>query len=154
MVRLRADGYSFPNKLLIEGISRGALVAGLTDAHDALVAGIVEGPKRGWFLQRESDPPKRQPRTDFPQQPRRLGAILSASCGTGVGAVAVLLLAVTNSTTSLRGQRPRRRASRPSDPARKALRSRQKYPFSKIQNPKGETTPCNTALQAMRACAA
>jgi len=41
IARLRADGYVSSNKLIIEGISRGALVAGLVAAHDTSVAGIV-----------------------------------------------------------------------------------------------------------------
>jgi len=38
---LRADGYIAPEKLVIEGISRGALVAGLVGAKDTSVSGIV-----------------------------------------------------------------------------------------------------------------
>ena len=39
--KLRADGYVSPNKILIQGISRGALVAGLLATRDASVAGVV-----------------------------------------------------------------------------------------------------------------
>jgi pimeloyl-ACP methyl ester carboxylesterase len=39
--KLRADGYVDPNKILIEGISRGALVAGLIAAHNPSIAGVV-----------------------------------------------------------------------------------------------------------------
>ncbi len=38
---LRTDGYVSPHTIVIEGISRGALVAGLIAAHDASIAGIV-----------------------------------------------------------------------------------------------------------------
>jgi dipeptidyl aminopeptidase/acylaminoacyl peptidase len=39
--KLRADGYASPHKLVIQGISRGAIVAGLMAAHDPSIAGIV-----------------------------------------------------------------------------------------------------------------
>jgi len=39
--KLRADGRASPKKLLIEGISRGALTAGLVAAHDPSVSGLV-----------------------------------------------------------------------------------------------------------------
>src|SRR5262249_24918874 len=41
IAKLRADGYVSPGRIVIEGISRGALVAGLIAASDASVAGIV-----------------------------------------------------------------------------------------------------------------
>ncbi|MEX2263954.1 MAG: alpha/beta fold hydrolase [Bryobacteraceae bacterium] len=41
ITKLRADGYVSPNKVLIVGISRGALVAGLIAAHDGSITGIV-----------------------------------------------------------------------------------------------------------------
>jgi dipeptidyl aminopeptidase/acylaminoacyl peptidase len=41
IAKLRADGLSVPHKLLIQGISRGALTAGLIAAHDPDVSGIV-----------------------------------------------------------------------------------------------------------------
>lgn len=41
IAKLRADGEASPNKLLIEGISRGALTAGLIAAHDSTVSGLV-----------------------------------------------------------------------------------------------------------------
>jgi len=41
IAKLRADGYLSPKKVVIEGISRGALVAGLIAAHDPSIAGIV-----------------------------------------------------------------------------------------------------------------
>jgi dipeptidyl aminopeptidase/acylaminoacyl peptidase len=41
IAKLQADGYLIPKKVVIEGISRGALVAGLIAAHDASIAGIV-----------------------------------------------------------------------------------------------------------------
>lgn len=41
ITKLRRDGYVSPNKNVIEGISRGALVAGLIAAQDASLAGIV-----------------------------------------------------------------------------------------------------------------
>jgi dipeptidyl aminopeptidase/acylaminoacyl peptidase len=41
IARLRSDGYVSPGKIVIEGISRGAIVAGLIAASDASVAGIV-----------------------------------------------------------------------------------------------------------------
>ena len=39
--KLRRDGSAIPNKIVIEGISRGAVVASLVAAHDASIAGIV-----------------------------------------------------------------------------------------------------------------
>lgn len=41
IAKLRADGSSAPNKLLIQGISRGALTAGLIAAQDPDVSGLV-----------------------------------------------------------------------------------------------------------------
>jgi dipeptidyl aminopeptidase/acylaminoacyl peptidase len=41
IAKLRADGYIFSNKVLLEGVSRGALVAGLIAAHDPSIAGVV-----------------------------------------------------------------------------------------------------------------
>ncbi len=41
IAKLRADGQASPHKLLIEGISRGALTAGLVAAHDPSVSGLV-----------------------------------------------------------------------------------------------------------------
>ena len=41
IARLRADGYVSPGRIVIEGISRGAIVAGLIAASDDSVAGIV-----------------------------------------------------------------------------------------------------------------
>jgi dipeptidyl aminopeptidase/acylaminoacyl peptidase len=41
IAKLRADGYVSPGRVVIEGISRGALVAGLIAASDPSVAGIV-----------------------------------------------------------------------------------------------------------------
>ena len=41
IAKLRADGYVSPNKVLIEGISRGAIVAGLIAARDPSIAGVV-----------------------------------------------------------------------------------------------------------------
>lgn len=41
MAKLREDGYLSPNKVVIEGISRGAVVAGLVAAHEPSIAGIV-----------------------------------------------------------------------------------------------------------------
>ena len=41
ITKLRKDGYASPDKVLIEGISRGALVAGLIAAHDPSITGIV-----------------------------------------------------------------------------------------------------------------
>ena len=41
MTKLQMDSYMSPNKLVIVGISRGALVAGLIAVHDGSVAGIV-----------------------------------------------------------------------------------------------------------------
>jgi len=41
IAKLRADGYVAPGRVVIEGISRGALVAGLIAASDASVTGIV-----------------------------------------------------------------------------------------------------------------
>jgi dipeptidyl aminopeptidase/acylaminoacyl peptidase len=39
--KLRAEGYAGPNKILIEGISRGGLVAGLIAARNPSIAGVV-----------------------------------------------------------------------------------------------------------------
>jgi dipeptidyl aminopeptidase/acylaminoacyl peptidase len=39
--KLRRDGDVVPHKVVIEGISRGALVAGLVAAHDPSIAGVV-----------------------------------------------------------------------------------------------------------------
>jgi dipeptidyl aminopeptidase/acylaminoacyl peptidase len=39
--RLRADGYVKANKVLVQGVSRGAMVAGLLAAKDPSIAGIV-----------------------------------------------------------------------------------------------------------------
>ena len=39
--KLKMDGFASPDKLIIEGISRGALVAGLMAAHDTSITGIV-----------------------------------------------------------------------------------------------------------------
>jgi dipeptidyl aminopeptidase/acylaminoacyl peptidase len=41
IARLRSDGSVSPGRIVIEGISRGALVAGLIAASDASIAGIV-----------------------------------------------------------------------------------------------------------------
>jgi dipeptidyl aminopeptidase/acylaminoacyl peptidase len=41
IAELRSDGYVLDNRVLIEGISRGALVAGLVAAHDPSIRGIV-----------------------------------------------------------------------------------------------------------------
>jgi dipeptidyl aminopeptidase/acylaminoacyl peptidase len=41
IAKLRSDSYVSPGKVVIEGISRGALVAGLIAAHDASLAGVV-----------------------------------------------------------------------------------------------------------------
>jgi dipeptidyl aminopeptidase/acylaminoacyl peptidase len=41
IAKLRRDGSSAPHKLLIEGISRGALTAGLIAAQDPAVSGVV-----------------------------------------------------------------------------------------------------------------
>lgn len=41
MARLRADGLASPDRLLIEGISRGAVTAGLVAAQDPTVSGLV-----------------------------------------------------------------------------------------------------------------
>ena len=41
IAKLRSDGYVLDNRILIEGISRGALVAGLVAAHDPSIRGIV-----------------------------------------------------------------------------------------------------------------
>lgn len=41
IAKLRGNGYLSPDKVVIEGISRGALVAGLIAAHDPSIAGIV-----------------------------------------------------------------------------------------------------------------
>lgn len=41
IARLKSEGQIAPGKLLIEGISRGALVAGLLAAHDPSIAGLV-----------------------------------------------------------------------------------------------------------------
>ncbi len=41
IAKLREEGYISPHKLVIEGISRGALVAGLIAAHDSSIAGAV-----------------------------------------------------------------------------------------------------------------
>lgn len=41
IAKLRKDGLASPNKLLIQGISRGALTAGLIAAHDPSVSGII-----------------------------------------------------------------------------------------------------------------
>jgi dipeptidyl aminopeptidase/acylaminoacyl peptidase len=41
IAKLRREGYVSPHKLVIEGISRGALAAGLIAAHDSSIAGIV-----------------------------------------------------------------------------------------------------------------
>jgi dipeptidyl aminopeptidase/acylaminoacyl peptidase len=41
IAKLRLEGYVLDNRVLIEGISRGALVAGLVAAHDPSIRGIV-----------------------------------------------------------------------------------------------------------------
>jgi dipeptidyl aminopeptidase/acylaminoacyl peptidase len=41
IAKLRVDGDVAPNKVVIEGISRGALVAGLIAAHDSSITGVV-----------------------------------------------------------------------------------------------------------------
>lgn len=41
IARLRSDGYVKGDRIVIEGISRGALVAGLVAAHDRSIGGIV-----------------------------------------------------------------------------------------------------------------
>jgi dipeptidyl aminopeptidase/acylaminoacyl peptidase len=41
VARLRADRLAQPGKVLIEGVSRGAIVAGLLAAHDPFIKGIV-----------------------------------------------------------------------------------------------------------------
>jgi dipeptidyl aminopeptidase/acylaminoacyl peptidase len=41
IARLQADGYVLGNRIVIEGVSRGALVAGLIAAHDHSIAGVV-----------------------------------------------------------------------------------------------------------------
>ncbi len=41
IAKIRSDGYVLDNRVLIEGISRGALVAGLVAAHDPSIRGIV-----------------------------------------------------------------------------------------------------------------
>jgi len=41
IAKLRADGLALPDKLVIEGISRGALTAALVAAHDPSVSGLV-----------------------------------------------------------------------------------------------------------------
>ena len=41
IAKLRADAYVSPHTLVIQGVSRGALVAGLVAAQDASIAGIV-----------------------------------------------------------------------------------------------------------------
>jgi dipeptidyl aminopeptidase/acylaminoacyl peptidase len=41
IAKLRGDGYVAPNRVVIEGLSRGALVAGLIAAHDPSLAGVV-----------------------------------------------------------------------------------------------------------------
>jgi dipeptidyl aminopeptidase/acylaminoacyl peptidase len=41
IAKLRADGQASPDKLLMLGISRGALTAGLVAAHDPSVSGLV-----------------------------------------------------------------------------------------------------------------
>ena len=41
IAKLRADGIASPNRLLIEGVSRGALTAGLVAAQDPSVSGLV-----------------------------------------------------------------------------------------------------------------
>jgi dipeptidyl aminopeptidase/acylaminoacyl peptidase len=41
IAKLRSQGYISGNKILIQGVSRGALVAGLVAAHDRSIAGVV-----------------------------------------------------------------------------------------------------------------
>lgn len=41
IAQLRADGYVSSHKVVVEGISRGAVVAGLLAAHDSSLAGVV-----------------------------------------------------------------------------------------------------------------
>ena len=41
IAKLQADGYVKNNKVLIQGVSRGALVAGMVAAHDPSIRGIV-----------------------------------------------------------------------------------------------------------------
>ena len=41
LAKLRADGYVKENRILIQGVSRGALVAGMVAAHDPSIRGIV-----------------------------------------------------------------------------------------------------------------
>lgn len=41
IARLQSEGYVKNNRIVIEGISRGALVAGLVAAHDPTIRGIV-----------------------------------------------------------------------------------------------------------------
>ena len=41
IARLRAEGYIKENRIVIQGVSRGALVAGLVAAHDPSITGIV-----------------------------------------------------------------------------------------------------------------
>lgn len=41
IAKLRGDGYVRDNRILIQGVSRGALVAGLVAAHDPSIRGIV-----------------------------------------------------------------------------------------------------------------
>ena len=41
IAKLRADGYVKANRLLIQGVSRGAMVAGLLASHDSTIGGVV-----------------------------------------------------------------------------------------------------------------
>ena len=41
IARLRAEGHVSDNKVVVQGVSRGALVAGLMAAHDRSIAGVV-----------------------------------------------------------------------------------------------------------------
>ena len=41
IARLRAEGLAQPGKILIEGVSRGAMLAGLLAAHDSSIKGLV-----------------------------------------------------------------------------------------------------------------
>jgi dipeptidyl aminopeptidase/acylaminoacyl peptidase len=41
IAKLRAEGYVLDDKIVIQGVSRGALVAGLVAAHDRSIAGVV-----------------------------------------------------------------------------------------------------------------
>lgn len=41
IARLRAEGYVKENRILIQGVSRGALVAGMVAAHDPSIRGII-----------------------------------------------------------------------------------------------------------------